>query len=306
MQPYPLKEPTYPRPDAPLRLAQTPESSPVLISLIMAVRNRVQCLQRCLDSVAAQTASDFELVVVDGASTDGTKELIERNGHVVARWISASDSGPYDAWNKALPLARGKWIGFLGSDDRLASRTVMRRLSDVAAHAPDHVDLIYGNVVYLRNGHPAGCKGRSYRNPRRFPYRHLCCSLTVAHPLALHRRSVFDQNGVFDPEYRIAGDTEFLLRFLADDNVLYLPGLTTVEMDTSGLSGADERAIDLVHEVARLRRHHGLPLALSWYLQWCKAHMKGGATARRLGAAWLVRHLRHLRQFARYGLRLPR
>ena len=85
------------------------------------MRNGAETIQRCLDSVLAQQAGLAEIVVVDGASTDGTVAILERNAKRLASWSSEPDRGICDAWNKALARVRGEWVLFLGADDRLAS-----------------------------------------------------------------------------------------------------------------------------------------------------------------------------------------
>ncbi len=95
------------------------------ISVIIAVRNGAGTLQRALDSVFEQTYDDIELIVMDGASSDGTQAILERNAARIAYWRSEPDGGIYQAWNKALDHVTGDWICFLGADDRFHASDIV-------------------------------------------------------------------------------------------------------------------------------------------------------------------------------------
>jgi cellulose synthase/poly-beta-1,6-N-acetylglucosamine synthase-like glycosyltransferase len=90
-----------------------------LISVIVVTYNAAKTLQTCLNSIFAQTYPAIELIIVDGNSTDGTKEILEANNSRINYWISEPDKGIYDAMTKALKKATGQWIYFLGADDEL-------------------------------------------------------------------------------------------------------------------------------------------------------------------------------------------
>ena len=90
-----------------------------LISIVVSVFNGADTLQQCIDSVTDQTYPAVELIVIDGGSTDGTREILLRNASKLAYWVSEPDRGIYHAWNKALVHAQGDWISFLGADDYL-------------------------------------------------------------------------------------------------------------------------------------------------------------------------------------------
>jgi glycosyltransferase involved in cell wall biosynthesis len=105
---------------------ESPSRSPY-VSVVVAVFNGVDTLQRALDSLFAQTYRDWELVVIDGGSTDGSVAILERASDRISYWVSEPDRGIYDAWNKALSRLRGQWVVFLGADDYLADRSVLAR-----------------------------------------------------------------------------------------------------------------------------------------------------------------------------------
>lgn len=120
-----------------------------IVSVITVVRNGGDTISLTLASVRQQSLSDIEHVIVDGASSDNTVDLIRTNHHDRLRWISEPDLGIYDAMNKGIAMARGEWILFLGADDELVDRSV---LSDIFTdQGIQKYDLICGMSVY-RNG----------------------------------------------------------------------------------------------------------------------------------------------------------
>ena len=95
-----------------------------LITIITVTLNSEKYLEECLESLHSQNYNNYEHVVIDGGSTDGTLEIIKKNDHRIDYWISKKDNGIYDAFNIGMDLARGKYIGFLNSDDVYASEAL--------------------------------------------------------------------------------------------------------------------------------------------------------------------------------------
>jgi len=106
-----------------------------VITIIVAVRNGERTLQRCIDSVTAEGYANKELIVFDGASTDGTGQILQANNDKITYWKSEADRGVYHAWNKALDRASGEWICFLGADDAFANRGMLASLAPRLAEA---------------------------------------------------------------------------------------------------------------------------------------------------------------------------
>ena len=134
-------------------------SPPPRITVIIAVRNGAATLQRALDSVFEQTYADTELIVMDGASTDATPAIVERNAARIGYWVSEPDTGIYDAWNKALGHVTGDWICFLGADDRLHAPDVLERVAAaLVADGGEH-------RVRVRRPRPVPDQRRRLRTP---------------------------------------------------------------------------------------------------------------------------------------------
>ena len=170
------------------------------ITVIVAAFNAAETIERCFVSVIEQDHPSVELLVVDGASTDGTVEVIERHRDEIAWWVSEPDAGVYDAWNKAVRHAQGDWICFLGSDDELARGDVMRRMAPSLANAEGRFRVVYGSIELAdHDGRITGTSGRPWSEAGpRFPL-----EMSIPHPATFHHRSLFEEHGQFDESYRI-------------------------------------------------------------------------------------------------------
>ena len=231
------------------------------VTIIVATHNAARTVQDCIDSVSEQVMRAVELVVVDGASTDGTVELLARNQEAIAWWVSEPDDGIYHAWNKALSHARGEWFLFLGADDGLASPDVLRRMAPHLAGAAGRYRVVYGSLDLLdERGEVSGSLGRPWTEAGpRFPV-----EMSIPHPATFHHRSLFDLHGSFDQSYRIGGDYEFLLRELLDHDALFVPDVTVTRMGSGGLSDNPRTMATLVRETHRARYAHGLVDTPDW------------------------------------------
>lgn len=174
------------------------------ISIIAACRNGARTLQVMLDSIRQQTFNDFELIIIDGASSDGTQGILQANEDVVDFWLSEPDNSIAEAWNKGIAHANGMWVLFLGVDDRLYSPDT---LAQMAPHLETgDVDLVYGKTLFdggLFDGQTMGAP---------FDVHKLWRSMTIPHIATFHARRLFDEVGLYDPDFKIALDYELLLR----------------------------------------------------------------------------------------------
>lgn len=176
-----------------------------LISIVIAVFNGVKTLQKCIDSVTAQSYKNVELIIMDGASSDGTTEVLKRNESSIAYYESQEDRGIAHAWNKALDRVKGDWILFLGADDRLIDVDVLSDMADILVRDIEN-DVVYGQIIYdggAFHGQVYGGHFDLYKLKRR---------MVVPHTAAFHRRKYFIEVGKFDESFKIAIDYEILLR----------------------------------------------------------------------------------------------
>jgi glycosyltransferase involved in cell wall biosynthesis len=190
-----------------------PNPSPRL-SIIVATFNAGATLEACLGSVFEQQFSDWELLVVDGASSDGTLAILEKHADRIAYWHSHPDKGIYDAWNQALRRARGDYVCFLGADDHWFDPSALATL--FAAIGTASYDLVSSraSVTFPSGRQQVFGTGWDYK---RFGRR-----MGICHPGLLHRRALFDEYGLFDHRYRIVGDLDFLLRLPASTQAMHV------------------------------------------------------------------------------------
>jgi glycosyltransferase involved in cell wall biosynthesis len=120
-----------------------------LVSIVIPTFNSEKTLARCLESILSQTYEDYEIIVVDGASTDKTVEIIKHyaSKSFSIHWTSEKDKGIYDAMNKGIDLARGNWILFLGSDDEIYNKSVLFEVFQ--SPIPGGTLVIYGKALVL-------------------------------------------------------------------------------------------------------------------------------------------------------------
>jgi glycosyltransferase len=203
------------------------------ISVITAVYNRVATIGEAVDSVRAQTWPNVEHVVIDGASTDGTRELLQARRDEIAVLVSEPDKGIYDALNKGIAHATGDVIGLMHSDDLYADETV---LADVAAAFADpRVDAVYGDLDYVAQG-DTNKVIRRWRSGEYTPSM-LTRGWMPPHPTLYLRRQVIERWGAFDASYRIAADYDAVLRYFGRGNIrpAYVPRVL-VKMRVGGES----------------------------------------------------------------------
>jgi len=185
-----------------------------LFSIVMATRNAAAQLPGALNSLAAQTCTDFELIVIDGASTDATPAIARAWQNQAApdrlTVVSEPDRGIYDAFNKGLARAQGRYLAFLGADDRYQPTALAAVYSAIGTDPDDEPDAIAGayNVIDAC-GHAAKKLARPEFVAQRLPR-----SMPTCHQALFLRTEVARRAGGFDLSYKIAGDYDLFLRLL--------------------------------------------------------------------------------------------
>lgn len=245
------------------------------ISIVTATYNSAQLLQRCIDSVSSQTFKAVEHIVIDGASTDGTVEIIKANEEKIAYWVSEPDTGIYNAWNKAVPHIRGEWVLFLGSDDKLVNETVLERIIPHLENAYPSHRLVYGVLLVSRRGteetlFPVGepwanLKGRVSRANILLP----------PHPATFQHRSIFNGVETFDETFKIAGDSKFVTKEVLKRAPLFVP-VEVTRFSIGGISWEAGRGERMSwEEERRISKEFGLQIPVAkCYLNYASAIIK--------------------------------
>lgn len=182
-----------------------------LISIITINYNDKKGLERTLNSVTNQTYQDFEYIVIDGGSTDGSKELIEQYNDKINYWISEPDKGVYNAMNKGVLKANGKYLLFLNSGDEFYTLNVLKEnLNFIHTH-----DLIYFNinVVAEQNNYI-----KKYPSKISFSYLY---NDTLPHPATFIKKNLFNVIGLYDENLKIVSDWKFFILALVKYNATY-------------------------------------------------------------------------------------
>jgi len=205
----------------------------VKISIITVVRNNESTIRCAIESVLSQSYQTIEYIVIDGASTDGTIEIINSYGDKITQFISEQDNGIYDAMNKGINLSTGDVIGILNSDDFYENEHVLKDVMD--AFQNKKVDAVYGDLLYVSSKDPSVIKriweSRSYSDGLFQKGWH------PAHPTFFVNREIYNRFGVFNLDFKIAADYELMLRFIVKYKITleYLPK-TLVRMRLGGES----------------------------------------------------------------------
>ncbi|MBU2710383.1 glycosyltransferase family 2 protein [Zooshikella harenae] len=226
------------------------------ISIITVCFNSSATIRRTIESVLKQNYCDIEYIIVDGASTDNTMEIIFEYRERISKVISEPDKGIYDAMNKGLDFASGDIICFLNADDLYAKLNVLSLVSSYFQKGG--LDVLMGDVVFFHHKNPTQVV-RRYRSDRFTPEK-LSWGWMPAHPALFLSKRIIQRVGRFKTDYHIAGDFEFIVRIFHGYALQYLhiPEVL-VNMQTGGVSTKGLRSkIQLNQEVLRACRDNGL------------------------------------------------
>jgi glycosyltransferase involved in cell wall biosynthesis len=174
------------------------------ISVVVAVYNGEKTLQSCIDSFFNQTYLEKELIILDGNSSDQTKNILFENNDIISYWESKADRGIAHAWNKALKHVTGDWVLFLGADDQFYNSNVLEEMEPILKK--NKQDFVYGQIIF------DGGDYKGLRIGKEMSLRELKRSMSFPHTATFNRREFLQELGDFDESFRIAIDYEFVLR----------------------------------------------------------------------------------------------
>jgi glycosyltransferase involved in cell wall biosynthesis len=192
-------------------------------SIITVVRNARDTIEDCIQSVEEQNFSDFEYIVIDGLSDDGTSELISKHIDSIDTYVREKDTGIYDAMNKAISMCRGRYIGIINADDSYFKDTLLK--VQRALRKYPQAQIVYGGVQILSE------KGGSL-----FVDHADLDRTMIAHPSCFVSADTYRQMGNFDSSFKIAADYDFMLRALKAGAVFHNSGLLLAKYRPGGTS----------------------------------------------------------------------
>jgi len=198
------------------------------ITLIISTLNAEKNLEKTIVSYLNQSYSNKELIIIDGGSTDKTNQIIYKYKDHIFYSTSDKDKGVYDAWNKGLSVCTGDWICFLGSGDQFYSENTLSDLIKLS----ENKDINYvSGKIYLhdQNGNYIEDLGKEWS------YKKISSQIVIGHPGSLHSKILFKKYGLFNSNFKISGDHEFLIRTGKYIKSKFLKNYV-VKMDNCGIS----------------------------------------------------------------------
>ena len=187
-----------------VHISESIKPKPVLVSVITVVRNGESVLEQTIQSVLNQTYSNIEYIIIDGASTDRTIDIIRKYNDKIAYWLSEPDKGIADAWNKGIAVATGAIIGILNAGDCYDVACVQEVVNQLASNKPV---ISYGKTILVdESGNQLHVVAGQF-NPRK-----LYKGIGFLHPSCFATKLVYEKVGIFQTSYRLAMDCDWLFR----------------------------------------------------------------------------------------------
>lgn len=235
------------------------------ISIITSVYNNKETISESIESVLSQTHSEIEYIIIDGASTDGTVDIIKGYENRISKYVSEPDNGIYDGLNKGISLATGDVIGFLHSDDIYQHNNVLDMVVKVFN---DHqVDSVYGDLTYVDKNDTS----RVIRHWKSgdFSLKKLHRGWMPPHPTFFVKRKIYEDAGTFDTSFKVAADYDIILRFLGKYkiSVHYIPEVL-IKMRLGGESNKSlKNIVEKSKDDLRAMKKNGIGHAGSLFLK---------------------------------------
>ncbi|MFD2529227.1 glycosyltransferase family 2 protein [Polaribacter marinaquae] len=235
-----------------------------VITIITSTFNAVSALSITIDSIRNQNYTNIQWIIIDGKSTDGTVELINKNEDIIDFWLSERDEGIYDAWNKGVKHIKGEWVIFLGAGDVLYSNNV---LSNMASHLSDafpKYNLVYGKVDVVNDDNESvadwGEPWELLKNKTE--------SIRIAlppHPGSFLHVSFFcEKKYLFPTSLKIAGDTHSLMTAVIDKEPLFVP-IYIDKMLFGGVSTTGKNLLLIIKELKFINQEFNVNLPFFIY-----------------------------------------
>jgi glycosyltransferase involved in cell wall biosynthesis len=212
----------------------------ILVSVITVCRNSEKTIAKTIESVLHQSYSHLEYLIIDGASTDRTMEIVKHyepkfKGRL--HWLSEKDAGIYHAMNKGIALSNGEIIGIINSDDWYEPESVQIAVSTIGNN--DSV-IAYGILRFVKNGMELMLRRNSH---------HYLQEFTIQHPACFVHKKIYQTYGLFDTQYQCAADYEFMLRlklahieFIPINNII-----ANFQMEGISVKMSDKAYIETLH-----------------------------------------------------------
>lgn len=228
-----------------------------LFSIITVTYNAAETVGVTMRSVSSQTCRDYEHLIVDGVSKDGTLDIVESLKTPLTVIHSSADHGIYDAMNKGLGMARGEYVIFLNAGDRFHSPQTLRLIADTI-HGNDFPGVVYGQTDMVDSeGHYLG--PRHLTAPETLTLQSLASGMKVCHQAFVSLRRI---SPLYDTRWRFSADYEWCIRILQHSRKNVYTGATLIDYLSEGMTTRNRRA-SLKERFRIMCRYYGtLPTVL--------------------------------------------
>ena len=241
-----------------------PHNQHIYVSIITVCFNARQYIETTVQSVLMQSYPYIEYIIIDGGSTDGTLEVIQQYQQKLSYWVSEPDKGLYYAINKGLEQANGQIIGLLHAGDVLHQTDTIAKIAERWQH--ETPDLLYADLLYVAESNLN--KVIRYWKSGKWSVANMYCGWMPPHPTVYVSAKIVSQVGIYNTNYRIAADYEWMLRVMKHTNrISYLPEVT-VRMRVGGLSNQSAASIQQksLEDLKAIRQHK----LWAWFTLLCK------------------------------------
>jgi glycosyltransferase involved in cell wall biosynthesis len=193
-------------------------------SIITVVYNDVENIEETIKSVINQTYKNFEYIIIDGNSDDGTVEKIKKYEKKISYWVSEKDKGIYDAMNKGIKKARGELLYFLNSNDFFYNNDVLKNVAEQYLEK-GKPDILYGRLYCKYND----SLRKDTISPKINPKKRLPNGSTIYHQSSFIKKKAFEDLGLYEIKYKLAGDYDFFCRcFVAGLEFCYIENIVSI------------------------------------------------------------------------------
>ena len=223
------------------------------LSIITINLNNKAGLEKTIRSVIEQTFSDYEFIIIDGGSTDGSVDTIKKYSSVITYWISEKDTGIYNAMNKGIVNAKGNYCLFLNSGDFLL-KDVLNKIFKTNLSS----DIVYCDLIFDLGEN--GIQYRSAPNPLSFYFMFID---SLFHPSTFIRKKLFNSIGMYNEEFKIAGDYDFFFNAIVKQQVsCQYFSIAVAQYNVKGISSQPENSSTIAHERLKVHKEYLSPMIL--------------------------------------------
>lgn len=195
-----------------------------VITIVTVCYNAIDDIEKTIVSVINQTYQNINYIVIDGKSTDGTMDIVNKYSDKIDTIISEPDKGIYDAMNKGVKLAKGEWINFMNAGDTFHDKTTISQL--FADNIPENAEVVFGDTLFVN-----GTKKRIEKNGNSWRDQYMpACHQSIFCKTQLLRESPFDL------KYRVCADFNFFYHLKNKESFIYRPLIVAIYDDSKGVS----------------------------------------------------------------------